>query len=490
MADAKPTPRVFISYSWTDQTHVDWVISLAERLLGDGVDVILDKWNLKEGQDLHAFMEQMVTDASVSRVLAVCDKLYAEKANGRRGGVGTETQIISTEVYAKVKQEKFIPLVRQRDEEGNACLPVYFSSRFYLDFSDDEKFGEAYDSLLRNIYERPERPKPPIGEPPAHLFVTDAPHVKPAGRLERLKDAVKRGKPHTQAMLREYLEIFRDSLEDFRITHSGKSAPPFDQQIVDSITAFLPYRDSFIDCLLFVSTYMNDEESYDSIHDFLQDVLAYQFRRDDVGSSYEVDTENYKFVLREIFLYMVAILIKTKRFAAAARFIETEYSYTDTVGGTRFRQGGIGAFDNYCRMLEEHRKQRLNLNVHTVVGQLLYERATRTQIKFRDILQADVLMFIRPYFPQPGATGNWYPRTLVYAGRGGSLELFARATTEAGFRPLKELLKVKTQAEFGAQLKAMLENENIRRFSQSERYWHMDWGEMLNLSRLLPKDHM
>jgi hypothetical protein len=220
MADAVPTPKVFISYSWTNDAHVAWVVALAERLMGDGINVILDQWDLKEGQDLNPFMEQMVTDPSVTRVLAICDKLYAEKANGRRGGVGTETQIISREVYAKVNQEKFIPIVRERDESEQACLPVYFGSRFYIDFSDDEKYGEAYDRLVRNIYGRPERPKPPLGQPPAHLFMTDAPHVKPAGKLERLKDAVQRGKPHTQAILQEYLDVFRDSLEDFRIEYT------------------------------------------------------------------------------------------------------------------------------------------------------------------------------------------------------------------------------------------------------------------------------
>ena len=42
--------KVFISYSWTTSKHQDWVISLAERLMSDGVNVIIDKWDLKAGQ--------------------------------------------------------------------------------------------------------------------------------------------------------------------------------------------------------------------------------------------------------------------------------------------------------------------------------------------------------------------------------------------------------------------------------------------------------
>src|SRR4051812_15546819 len=113
MAEATETPKVFVSYSWTSEDHVNWVVRLAVRLVSDGVDVVLDQWDLKEGHDKYAFMERMVTDPGVSKVLAVCDETYADKANGRRGGVGAETQIISKDVYEKVKQEKFIPLIRE-----------------------------------------------------------------------------------------------------------------------------------------------------------------------------------------------------------------------------------------------------------------------------------------------------------------------------------------------------------------------------------------
>lgn len=45
------TPRVFISYSWTSTKFQQQVKELAERLVHDGVDVVLDIWDLKDGQD-------------------------------------------------------------------------------------------------------------------------------------------------------------------------------------------------------------------------------------------------------------------------------------------------------------------------------------------------------------------------------------------------------------------------------------------------------
>ena len=65
------SPKAFISYSWSSTAHQDWVLTLATRLREDGVDVSLDKWDLKEGHDALAFMERMVSDPAVTKVIMV-----------------------------------------------------------------------------------------------------------------------------------------------------------------------------------------------------------------------------------------------------------------------------------------------------------------------------------------------------------------------------------------------------------------------------------
>ena len=97
-------PKIFISYSWSNPQHQEVVRLWAEQLLADGIDVIIDIFDLKEGHDKYAFMEKMVSDQSVTHVLVICDKEYAEKADNRKAGVGTETQIISSSIYEKVDQ--------------------------------------------------------------------------------------------------------------------------------------------------------------------------------------------------------------------------------------------------------------------------------------------------------------------------------------------------------------------------------------------------
>ena len=53
----KPTiekPKVFISYAWGSQEYQNKVLSFARDLVGVGIDVLLDKWDLKEGNDTYA----------------------------------------------------------------------------------------------------------------------------------------------------------------------------------------------------------------------------------------------------------------------------------------------------------------------------------------------------------------------------------------------------------------------------------------------------
>lgn len=162
------TVKAFISYSWTSSEHFEWVLCLAEMLNSSGVDVLLDRWSLRPGHDSIRFMESMVTDPSVTKVIVVSDKTYAEKADNRKGGVGAETQIISPEVYEKTDQNKFVALVTERDVNGKAYLPTYLRSRIYLDMTE-EKFSANFEELLRWIFDKPSHVKPPLGKVPAFL---------------------------------------------------------------------------------------------------------------------------------------------------------------------------------------------------------------------------------------------------------------------------------------------------------------------------------
>lgn len=149
-SDNIKNPRVFISYSWTNQAYKKKVLRLAERLMSDGVDVILDKWSMRAGQDMDVFMEHSIRDAD--KVLILCDEGYTLKANERKGGVGKETKIITPEVYGKYDQRKFIPVCM----ESLQYIPTYLKSTWSVDMTD--KNPEGYTDLIGEIFEVDKKP--------------------------------------------------------------------------------------------------------------------------------------------------------------------------------------------------------------------------------------------------------------------------------------------------------------------------------------------
>lgn len=158
-------PNVVMSYSWDNEDHISWVVSLARRLRANGVDVQLDRWNVRLGGDLNEYMERL--DDPSARVIAVISDAYARKASERAAtstGVGVETQILSASVYNDLGGQRVIPVIYNNDGRPQPTMPTYLKGRFFVDFRDDHE--AAYKKLLRDVLEAPLEAAPPLGPNP------------------------------------------------------------------------------------------------------------------------------------------------------------------------------------------------------------------------------------------------------------------------------------------------------------------------------------
>jgi hypothetical protein len=162
---APQVPKAFISYSWDSREHRDWVIRLSAALLRNGVRVLVDEWDLKDyNNDLNRFMETGIRESDF--VLMICTEKYAKRANGRTGGVGVESTIITGEFYTSNASGKYIPLFRASDGDVRVCTPSYLKGRLGVDFSDDTQFEDRFESLLRLIHDVPRYRRPDLGHRP------------------------------------------------------------------------------------------------------------------------------------------------------------------------------------------------------------------------------------------------------------------------------------------------------------------------------------
>jgi hypothetical protein len=156
-------PKVFVSYSRESGDHEAWVLHLASSLRHNGVDSVLDQWDLKPGSDMTLFMESQIRDSDF--VVLVCTPTYAEKSNLPSGGVGYERNIISAEMLqSRDLRPKFIPVLRGGDFD--TALPTYLGSKFAIDFRSSRDQTAAMSNLLSAIHEVQPASKPPLGPNP------------------------------------------------------------------------------------------------------------------------------------------------------------------------------------------------------------------------------------------------------------------------------------------------------------------------------------
>ena len=153
-------PKVFISYSHDSPEHKQWVSELGAKLRRDGIDAILDQWDLGLGDDVTRFMERGIVDSD--RVLVICTDKYVSKANADEGGVGYERMIVNAELIQNLGTDKFIPIIRQAS--GKEKTPTFLGTRVYADFTNDSQFDVECEKLIRELHEMPIVKKPPLGK--------------------------------------------------------------------------------------------------------------------------------------------------------------------------------------------------------------------------------------------------------------------------------------------------------------------------------------
>lgn len=446
------TPKIFISYSWTTPKHEDWVINLAERLVSDGVDVVIDKWNLKEGHDKYDFMETMVKSADIQKVLIILDKKYSEKAEQRAGGVGTETQIISPKIYRDVSQEKFIPIVVEKDDNGNAYVPTFLESRIYIDLSEQDNFEENYEKLLRNIFQRPAYSKPKLGKAPSYLFDETPMTHKTSSIVRSFENQISKSPQKLNSIIREFLNDFYDDLKGYSANVNGTRDPlTFGKIIHDNIVSYTPLRNDYI---VFLDKILKSELEFDieTFIKFFEKLPLLKDPQDSRSSWSPSEFDNFRFFIHEIFLYTVAVGLKNEKYKFVEEILYSSYFFQSKYD-SRNEPKRFDELYNHTDIFDQYYKQTYSKNFFSPMADLMLARIPEGLTK-DNFIDADLLC----YYVAALENIRWFPMTYVYRTRG-KFELFDRLISLRHFEKVKSLFAVSTTNELKDKLNHFKEND-------------------------------
>lgn len=437
--------KVFISYAWGTEDHNEWVRKLGTRLLSDSIDVELDSWSLKDGQDIYKYMETMVDSDSISKVLIICDKNYVDKSSARKGGVGTEAQIITPHIYANHKQEKFIPLIKERDEKENPYLPTFLSSRKYIDFSSEEIFEDSYEELLRNIVDKPTYPKPKLGSKlPAYITDESPNNSELDSKLRTIKSQLDKKPERINNLASEFIEIFEEKLREFEITKCPNTNIELGKTIFDNLISYKSARDSFIDFLLIItsSEYSLD---IDKLIGFFESQPKY-LRPSNNNSWRDGQFENYEVMFHELFIYTIAACLRNNNYQMINQLFFSKYLIEE---GYQREYVGFTFICKYHENLYEYILS--NSNSVAGFGQYLINNIG-IKINKELVILADVICYINcQLYPQESSLYyKWFPYSYIFSGSSShnkSFDFLTRIQSKRHFEKIKAIFQVNTAIE-------------------------------------------
>lgn len=476
MSDKEIIPKVFISYCWNGQERQEQIIDLVARLAADGIDSVVDIYDLKEGDDKYHFMEKMVVDSTVSHVLVLCDKGYTDKANQRLAGVGTESLIISQEIYSKVSQSKFIPLIMELNDNGEAYTPIYLKSRIYLDFSSPEKENSNWERLVRLLFGKPELVKPTIGKRPSYLENTEQNNTYGIdAKFKSLKQALLSDKKTTPLLRADFFETCYSFIDSLRI-RSKPEESDFQQKVIDDYKQLISARNLITDWCILESQLRSDNFS-ENLISLIEKLLDLSSRPEQVSSWQDVWFHAHKTFAYECILYIVSSLIKTESYSDIHEILTSSYRLPETTSYNNIHFCGITELYYHSDYLQEKlapQGRRLN----STIAELLKNNANRSDISFEDVMQADLVITMFNFLEM---TGYWYPQTLYYAPFSYNFPLFISATQHKHFAKLLTLTGYSNKNELKEKILTGIKQHGNRSWSGGFR--DSSYEKMFNIEQ-------
>ena len=431
-------PKAFISYSWVNKSRA---VELADRLIRNGVQIVIDAYDLREGMDKYAFMQRIVDDNSIEKVLVLCDKSYRDKANKFKGGVGDEAMIISPEIYSKVDQEKFIPVVIEY-EDGKPCLPTFAKSRIYVDLANPDKEAEEFERLVRNLWGLPDRRRPALGNRPSWL---DIPSVNTSVLHEQVRafETAIRATPDPDSVLRKSaFEVAKILNEMFPRTDESDAF-----NLVDAIKNTEAIRNSYIDIVeRFMQTDVFSGEKIGSlIEDIYNGIICHDF----------IKSECYHFFFWDIFISTAALFICYEKFGALHELLNRTYFLRNIIGSNNDPTAyTFSRFRHYMEVLERDYKPKINDRLVSLAADMLIRREYGTCITQRNLVTADTtLAHLAKLYGK--AEFTWYPALAPYSSYAGYCLMWEKLPSKSFCRKIYPLFGVRTFEDFKLSIKTM-----------------------------------
>ena len=200
--------------------------------------------------------------------------------------------------------------------------------------------------------------------------------------------------------------------DSFRV-RAAPTGGNFAQKVLEDCEALLPIRDLIVDWVMLEASSPHGQEFDDALTHTLERLLELRSRPPELNSWNENWFEAHRLFTYQVFLYVVAALVRIRKFKTLHELFFSNYLLprSDAPEG---RFDSFDAFHGYSELLNSvlaPEGQRLL----SPAGALLKRQASREDLSFELIMEADLLALLASTL---NTNARWFPQTLYYAGYG------------------------------------------------------------------------
>ena len=148
--------KAFISYKWDDDARNKWVEEFATDLRANGIDSILDRWEVRYGDSFTDYMTSKINDADVFLFIMTTRSVTAAEAPRDEGGAVKFEMQMATARRIAGENMRLIGIYR----EGSGGV-AHLRDHRYADFRDDSQYESRFKELVDDLLGVDKRP--PLG---------------------------------------------------------------------------------------------------------------------------------------------------------------------------------------------------------------------------------------------------------------------------------------------------------------------------------------
>jgi len=272
--------------------------------------------------------------------------------------------------------------------------------------------------------------------------------------------AIKNKDANMLGITSEYFSSVAGEIEKFRIRATADKN--IDDLVFESIEQFLPTRNMILEIIRSLILYNPNESTWGLLHSFFENLIPYFYRPESIKQWNELEFDNFKFIIHELFLYTIAYILNMQKFDGAIYMLDNLYydesPYSTNIGNV-ITFGGI---HNYTQSFD-YRNRRLELNQKSLRTNLIKERVDHN-VKYTELQQADFVLFLRDSMDtikNRTKSQNWWPETLSYVSYFAKpFKIFAKSKSKMYFHQIKPLLGIENKEDL-SELLEKYQNGNL-----------------------------